>query len=65
MEDSLLAVSAILMPFVFKVIQVLKDKKLQDKKMDKEYKNFKQRKSIEKQTYSLYLFFAATTLFIP
>ncbi len=48
MEDSLLAVSAILMPFVFKVIQVLKDKKLQDKKMDKEYKNFKQRKSIEK-----------------
>ncbi|HYJ62862.1 MAG TPA: hypothetical protein VEV62_03890 [Parafilimonas sp.] len=48
MEDSLLAVSAILMPFVFKVLQVLKDKKLQHKKMDEEYKNFKQHKSIEK-----------------
>ena len=47
MEDSLLAISAILMPFVFKIIQVLKDKKLQHEKMN-EREEPQERKSIEK-----------------
>jgi len=47
MEDSLLAISAILMPFVFKIIQVLKDKKLQHEKMNEGEKS-QERKSIEK-----------------
>jgi hypothetical protein len=48
MEDSLLAISAILMPFVFKIIQVLKDKKLQHEKMNEEHKEPQQCKLIEK-----------------
>jgi hypothetical protein len=47
MGNSLLVVSAILMPFVFKAIQVLKDKKLQHKKMDGSYSSSN---SIDQQT---------------
>jgi hypothetical protein len=47
MKDLLLAVLAISMPFAFKIVQVLRDKKLQLKKTNELQNQFQQHKSTE------------------
>ena len=42
MKDLLLPIAAILMPFTFKILQVLKDQKQQLKEMDEKYEQSKQ-----------------------
>jgi len=49
MKDLLLVVSAILMLFAFKIIQVSKNTKQQFNRMDKRYKQFLRYKAKEKQ----------------
>ena len=42
MKDLLLPIAAILMPFTFKILQVLKDQKQQLKEMDEKYEQSKE-----------------------
>ena len=49
MSNLLLVVSFILMPFIFKILQVLKDQKQELKEMDEKYEQSKRRMNSETQ----------------